>query len=196
MNNYDYIVNSFTKEEENVNLEVDNLSVGCITSKNNNFNLDSDGNLTVRSITSSQGLIARDSIRDLVYPIGAIYMSVNNINPSTFIGGSWEEWGAGRVAVGVDSTQTEFNQPEKIGGEKSHKLTINEMPKHIHEKVYVTGIPLTLNSNSGSDAINVAQGAGGASSKINGIYTGENGGGQSHNNLQPYITCYMWKRNS
>lgn len=52
MNENEYIVNSFTKKGDNVNLEIDNLNVSCITSKNNNFELDSEGNLTVKSITT------------------------------------------------------------------------------------------------------------------------------------------------
>ena len=52
---YDYIIDAFTKQGNNVNLEVDNLNVGCITSKNNTFDLDSAGNLTVNSITTQQG---------------------------------------------------------------------------------------------------------------------------------------------
>ena len=52
MNNYDYITNAFTKDGDNTNLDVNNLNVSCITSKNNKFELDSSGNLTVQSINA------------------------------------------------------------------------------------------------------------------------------------------------
>ncbi len=52
---YDYIINAFTKDGDNVNEEIDNLNVGCITSKNNKFSLDSEGNLIVKSITTESG---------------------------------------------------------------------------------------------------------------------------------------------
>ena len=53
MNNYDYIIQAFTRDGNNTNLEVNNLDVGCITSLNNNFELDSNGNLTVNTITAN-----------------------------------------------------------------------------------------------------------------------------------------------
>jgi microcystin-dependent protein len=60
-------------------------------------------------------------------------MSINNVNPSTWITGTtWVAWGSGRVPVGVDISQTEFNIVEKPGGEKTHVLTIGEMPSHSH----------------------------------------------------------------
>jgi len=63
--------------------------------------------------------IAPSQIIDIVYPVGSIYISVNNTNPSTFIGGTWVAWGSGKVPVGVDTGQTEFNSVEKIGGAKT-----------------------------------------------------------------------------
>lgn len=124
------------------------------------------------------------------HPIGSLEFNVSGTNPSAYLGfGTWELWGAGRVPVGVDTTQTEFNTTEKMGGEKTHTLTIDEIPSHNHP-VSLEGtdiqdggavftawtIPQTRRNYAGQD---LAQ------------YTG---GGQPHNNLQPYITCYMWKR--
>ena len=64
-----------------------------------------------------------------MYPVGSIYFSAVGTNPSELFGfGTWQAWGAGRVPVGVDASQTEFNAVEKTGGEKAHALTINEMP--------------------------------------------------------------------
>ena len=63
--------------------------------------------------------IIPSQIINIVYPVGSIYMSVNNTNPSTFIGGTWVAWGSGKVPVGVDSGQTEFNSVEKTGGAKT-----------------------------------------------------------------------------
>ena len=66
------------------------------------------------------------------YPIGAIYLSVSDTNPSQWFGGTWELIAQGRTLVGVDTTQTEFNTVKKTGGEKTHVLTVAELSSHTH----------------------------------------------------------------
>ena len=137
-------------------------------------------------LTNDSGFITSADIGNALYPVGSIYMSVNNTNPSTFFGGTWVSWGAGRVPVGVDTNDTDFATVEKTGGEKTHTLTVSEMPSHKHT-VEAIGSGTTQQELT---AFNV-----GTTSGVDG-YAGTDftGGGQAHNNLQPYITCYMWKR--
>ena len=71
-----------------------------------------------------------------IYPVGSIKMTAENTNPSTYLGGTWVAWGAGKVPVGVDTTDTDFATVEKTGGEKEHILTTNEMPSHEHTTMY------------------------------------------------------------
>ncbi len=59
---------------------------------------------------------------DKIYPVGSIYMSVNNVNPKSFFGGTWVAWGAGRVPIGVNTLETEFEVAEKTGGTKTVNL--------------------------------------------------------------------------
>ena len=134
---------------------------------------------------AAQALAKVAEVFALIYPVGSIYMSVNNTNPESLFGGSWEVWGAGRVPVGVNTDDKDFSEVEKIGGEKEHVLSTEEMPSHSH----------TLYSES--DNISVKNDfAGGVVGY--GSYpvssTSKSGNGGAHNNLQPYITCYMWKR--
>lgn len=127
-----------------------------------------------------------------VYPVGSIYMSVTDVNPSTLFGGTWVAWGSGRVPVGVDPSQTEFATAEKTGGEKTHTLTINEMPNHNHSFINGNGTAITPTSMRDGGEHELQQTSGGRTYDYIGLnYTG---GSQPHNNLQPYITCYMWKR--
>lgn len=117
-------------------------------------------------------------------PIGHIRMETTDVNPATYLGfGTWVLWGAGKVPVGVDTADTDFSTVEKTGGEKTHTLTISEMPSHRHDARY-------------GDTEN-GDGSGYRFSNTTGTSTQiiqATGGGGAHNNLQPYITCYMWKR--
>ena len=156
-----------------------------------------------------------------MYPVGSIYMSVNNTNPSAYFGGTWVAWGAGRVPVGVNTSDSNFSSVEKTGGASTVTLTTSQMPAHTHA---FTGSSATTNSNGAhTHKLNLQKAAwsGSSSSRVvvdaNTGYTaltnnattsagahthtvtakGSNantGGGGAHTNLQPYITCYMWKR--
>lgn len=133
-----------------------------------------------------------------MYPVGSIYFSAVGTNPSELFGfGTWQAWGAGRVPVGVDASQTEFNAVEKTGGEKAHALTINETPSHTHEISYrpigdPSDDPFALFKSDGG--ITGTYNSPGTELSQDALEAKAAGGGQAHNNLQPYITCYMWKR--
>ena len=125
---------------------------------------------------------------DKIYPVGSIFMSATLSTASEVsnaLGGTWVAWGTGRVPVGVDTSQTEFNDTEIVGGEKTHTLTIAEMPKHRHKI-------LPLANFNGSHPASHSFSWEKYSDPNN--YTDYTGGDGAHNNLQPYITCYMYKR--
>lgn len=121
---------------------------------------------------------------DLLYPVGSIYLSIKSKNPGQIFGGVWERIAKGRTLVGVDENDTDFSSSEKIGGEKEHTLTIDEMPKHSH-KIKVSGS--TTGGYVGTLRNNASDGP--ASGFIE-----DEGGGQPHNNVQPYFTCYIFVR--
>lgn len=119
-------------------------------------------------------------------PIGSIEINVTGENPANYIGGTWVAWGNGRVPVGVDNSDTDFNTVEKIGGEKTHILTVDELAEHRH-----TTWGVRKYKAGGTDAWIVNGEANHATEEAISAVTG---GNQAHNNMQPYITCYMWKR--
>ena len=86
-----YINDAFTRKEGKTNLDINNLTATCITSKNNKFQLDSEGNLMVKSINTTDRLLSSITILDAIYPIGAVYISINSTNPGTLFGGTWEQ---------------------------------------------------------------------------------------------------------
>lgn len=129
---------------------------------------------------------SENAIFDKIYPVGSIYMSVNSVNPSSLFGGAWSAWGQGRVPVGTDTYDNDFNYAEKTGGEKTHTLTEREMPSHRH------GILMTTQAGSTPWGSTTTFSSG--ESDYNPNYCAYSGSGWAHNNLQPYITCYMWKR--
>ncbi len=148
------------------------------------------------------GVSLLDYLRNALYPIGTIYMSVSATNPNTFIGGTWVAWGSGRVPVGVDASQAEFNTVEETGGAKTHTLTDAQVPAVTGSiGMHAGATATTIQSVSGAFSSGLTptkyfnQGSGTSGASSVGIVNFNNGGGGgAHNNLQPYITCYMWKR--
>lgn len=159
--------------------------------------------------TISAGQVRRPILDS--WPVGSIYFSDKPENPSTFLGGGeWTRWGQGRVPVGVDTTQPEFDSVNETGGAKTVTLTADQMPVHNHPasadnqgqhthtygrtppgatKPRATGgLTVVESGDMNADTVSAA----GAHS--HNISTQNAGGGNAHNNLQPYITCYMWKR--
>lgn len=122
------------------------------------------------------------------FPVGSVFIAVVSTDPATLLGyGTWEAFAAGRVLVGRDAGQTEFDTVEETGGAKTHTLTIAEMPSHTHVET----------NNSATTGGIVGWGARDTSTNTQtatGYSTEATGGGGAHNNLQPYIVVYMWKR--
>jgi len=139
-----------------------------------------------------------------VYPVGSIYMNAtNSTNPASILGfGTWTAFGAGRVPVGFDASNSNFNAAEKTGGSSdaivvSHTHTATSSvtdPGHKHQ------IQATANGS----------GTGGTGPFVEGSYNRDTttattgitvgttvnstGSSGTNANLQPYITVYMWKR--
>ncbi len=221
-----------------------------------------------------------DVVKELIlasHPVGSIEVNTTGANPSTYLGGTWVAWGSGRVPVGVNANDGDFNTTEKTGGVKSythqhvvgnhahtindhahsinshahsinaHSHTVNDhfhtIPSHSHtvnshnhtqtmrfQSAYLeaagggvkytngesvptsiiytgsaspgtSGVELTTTQNTartsgvglttnGSGAINT-NGCGALTSNGSGDLATTSAGNSS---LQPYITCYMWKR--
>lgn len=119
------------------------------------------------------------------YPVGEIYITRQNGNPSSILGfGTWERYAQGRVLAGFDEADSSFNALDKTGGAKTHVLTEAEMPAHSHSNIVTRSTVNDFDTTGGN---------GGGVRNLN-SQTGITGGGQAHNNLQPYMTVFFWKR--
>ena len=192
------------------------VAIGKVSERDNTFEVAENWDVKV------YGMLLKEYIQQFaktMYPVGSIYMSVSSTNPSTYFGGTWVAWGSGRVPVGINTSDSNFNTVEKTGGASSVTLTASQIPSHTHT---FTGSSTTTSSagghthnigrdtdgGSGSSRYTVhkagtsgAQGTSPTSSAGAHTHTltpkgknGNTGGGGSHTNLQPYIVCYMWKR--
>ena len=177
------------------------------------------------NLNQMQKLI-KASIKDAIlednkkkYYVGKLIFDTKNINPATYLGfGTWTLWGAGRVPVGVDTTDTKFNTVEKTGGSNSvsiahthsvsgdtagHTLTLNQIPSHGHgikmayriniQSGANVGVPIEGSRTDQDATINSANSGGGQSHSHNISLTSGSAGG-SVSTVQNYITCYIWKR--
>ena len=125
-------------------------------------------------------------IIDLFYPIGRGFIDFTDADYSNYLGCTWERELVGLTPIGYDPNDSDFNQIGKTLGEKTHKLTIYEMPNHNHST------PTTLRYESTSSWW--IGGTGGTTIAADNKATGSTGGSQAHNNIQPSKIVAYWKR--
>ena len=136
------------------------------------------------------------AVFNMIYPVGSIYVNAStSSSPASLMGfGSWERYGQGRVLVSQNSSESEFNSLGETGGAKTHTLTTAQIPTHSHS-INTHRYP-RVEYYGGAEVNITAFDAGTPSPEgPSSTYASNNtGSGQSHNNLQPYITVYMWRR--
>lgn len=139
------------------------------------------------------------AVKASLFPIGAIYTAIVSTNPGTLLGfGTWTAFGAGRVMVGYDSSNTLFDAAEETGG-SADSIVIS----HTHS-ITDSGHSHAISNSSSSSGT----GVGGASPAVSpgstslgttnsattGISISSTGSSGTNANYQPYITVFMWKR--
>jgi len=142
-----------------------------------------------------------------LHPVGSIYMSTSATNPTNLFGGTWVAWGAGRVPVGFSGGDGNFNSSEKTGGSKTINIEHNHGLSNARAAVGRADSSLsTMSYTSGGNPHNVyfdrefsyyggISGGSKHATDTSLIYGNTNNGGSTAASvLQPYITCYMWKR--
>lgn len=218
MNDYSWQIFTVAPTYTLINFGKDGMSLTFFGQDGNSANtLTINGDLAINSVkenTSSTKLLVangstvmyRDwnklvnSIKSAMYPVGSVYITYNNVNPGTFLGGTWVQFGQGRTLIGQGtgndgSTSMSFTA-ESSGGEYKHKLSAEEMPSHYHNVVLNDDKNelLRIHYSRGTWGIynEPNRNCGGVNTSA--VITNSQGGSGYHNNLSPYITVYFWRR--
>jgi hypothetical protein len=158
----------------------------------------SAGTNTTQLSTTAFVTAAIAAAKEALYPVGSIYVNAGvTTNPATLLGfGTWTAFGAGRVMVGLNGSDSLFDTLEETGGSKdaivvshTHTATVTD-PGHLHSNASLSFI------SGGSGSGNIGTGPANTTSATTGITVSNSTTGSSgtNANLQPYITVAMWKR--
>lgn len=206
--NIDNVPNAIKATQDSRGQKIDTTYIKNISVSDNTLTIyKGDGSATNLDIISF----------DQIYPIGAIYMSTVSTNPATlFKIGNWEALPAGRVLLAQGTSIWGVNYSAgSTGGEDKHTLTVSESAPHNHTGNATTsgsththaltmrashgksgngGVPRFGDGDIWSDY--KTQNLSAAGEHSHAITINNSGGGQAHNNMQPYLSVYMWKRTS
>ena len=171
--------------------------------------------LVQSNIVQKSDPITNQSMGQGAFPVGTIYTETTGVNPENSLGfGTWVPFGQGKTLIGIDTTQVEFDTVGKVGGEKLHSLSVDEMPSHNHSGTTdhagshnhhyggpndSHGEPLWGTGDHAYPSITLMDGGGGTGTSWDGAHshnftTDPTGSNQGHENRQPYITAYFWER--
>lgn len=204
--NIDNVPNAIKATQDSRGQKIDTTYIKNISVSDNTLTIyKGDGSATNLDIISF----------DQIYPIGAIYMSTVSTNPATlFKIGNWEALPAGRVLLAQGTSTWGVNYSAgSTGGEDKHTLTVSESASHNHTGSATTSgsthtHALTMQASHGESGNGgvprfsdgdvwspyKTQNLSAAGEHSHAITINNSGGGQAHNNMQPYLSVYMWKR--
>lgn len=182
-NGFEYLAYSLTNEEISGDFD-------------GKFGIGNNMGTTCTMYFSSKRLYHTVPLIDRIYPIGAIYLSVNSVNPSLFIGGTWVQL-KDRFLLGSGDTYANGS----TGGSATVTLTSAQsgVPAHSHKyNDYNTTYTLKTTNRKPGTSTAVAYGTsltagGGATERTSSKNTAANAS-QAHENMPPYMAVYMWKR--
>ena len=164
--------------------------------------------ITEKRVQDQSSAYNIEDIINIIYPVGSIYISVNNTDPSLLFHGTWE-----RIKDRFLLASGDTYSAGSTGGEAQHTLTVDEMPshKHTYDKYFVANDPglgswiydnqfsIAVRRSVGSTASVPISETGQSSGSV--CHEGNlekpmntTGGSQPHNNMPPYLTVYIWKR--
>jgi len=188
------VANNITLDADGGNVEFSDAGQGFANFTNSSGNLIiKSGTTTAATFSGANVTFAGTVTGTLIsaYPVGSIYMNASSsTNPASLLGfGSWSAFGVGRMLVGIDGSDSDFNEAEETGGAKTHTLTVAELASHTHtvNEGSTSGTAFSASFSSGDDMTTIVDRT---------QTTSSTGSGDAHNNMPPYVVVYMWKRTS
>ena len=124
------------------------------------------------------------TIIDTIYPVGSIYITLNQTPPSKLFPGTYWKQIKDRFLLSASSTYSALSS----GGEATHTLTRNEMPNHQHS--------IWFPNDGGEQSAEIGYPKAGSKNTYyaEASKTADAGGGAAHNNMPPYLAVYVWER--
>lgn len=191
----------------------DDDCLDCLWDAKFHGNVEVDGDFTIRGnkpLFTGKTLYDM-GLLDLVYPVGAVYISATNITPATIFGGSWTAI-SGKFLLSADSSHAIGT----TGGEEYKTLQPANLPVHSHgvtvtvgEHYYSHSHVIGADKDGGAGSVNWSVHGAGVSGAGYQIETstdsttlyhnvsatvGSTGEGQSFSVMPPYLSVYMWQR--
>lgn len=162
----------------------------------------SDGLLYRKDSNGTETLVGGGGSALAAYPVGAVYLSDRATSPATLFGGTWARFGEGRMIVGVNEADADFDTPLSTGGSKTTTIAAANLPQHTHDFSHVHGVSTTAGA-TGSASSQLARGTVTESGITTAPFQNSNparntdggpGSSTPMRTLDPYVTVYMWRR--
>ena len=164
-----------------------------------------NGKALTSNITITAADIGTSAIFLASHPVGSLFETTVSTNPGALYGGTWAAWGGGRVPVGVNTADNDFNTVEKTGGKKTERhefkigykgyygTAVGSDDNMIQAYKYSTSSYGTY-AYEGSTQASVNAGIQASTNTLDVAQASSTGDTSETSIVQPYITCYIWKR--
>ena len=145
-----YFKDCFTEVEAGINAAFNKITTKCFDSPTNAFSMDCEGNLVVNSITTRINNSSNTELDfDAIYPVGSVYLSVNDVNPSALFGGTWESISGYYLYAGSENNYGgSLSTGAASGNTGSTVLNINNLPSHTHSIPALSGTAKSAGGHS------------------------------------------------
>jgi hypothetical protein len=153
--------------------------------------------LTNKTLSTGSVIDANVNVVEVLkkaYPIGSVYINASNAtNPASLLGfGTWSAFGAGKVMVGLDAGDTEFDTIGETGGAKTHKHDMSSGQADFSSEGTTGYVRRSSTSFTANRKFTISGDATDSTTRT--VSTQIEGNTDTISNLQPYIVVYFWKR--